>query len=113
MEGYGTFLKSSGPCFTAFAGMDVIGCAGIMPLWNGRAQVWSLFSDLIHHYPKAIHRAVKQYVDGYDVARLECTVDPRSDRAVRWAKRLGFHYESTMPKYTPIGTTMDMYVRIR
>ena len=110
---YGDMLKQSGPCFTAFAGMDVVGAAGIIPLWEGRAQVWSLFSDLIRDYPMAIHRAVKRYILSYEVARLECTVDPRDERAVNWARRLGFQYESTMPKYTPVGSTMDMYVRIR
>lgn len=110
---YGIQLRDAGPAFTAFAGLEVIGCAGIIPLWNGRAQVWALLSDLVQVYPKAIHKAVKSYIDGYDVARLECCVDPRSDRAVRWARRLGFEYEGTMRKYTPIGTDMDLYVRIR
>lgn len=113
VEGYGEMLQRSGRGFTAFAGMDVVGCAGIMPLWNGRAQVWAMFSNLIQVYPVVIHKAVKRYIDAYQVTRLECTVDPRSERAVRWARRLGFEYEGTMRKYTPIETDMDMYVRIR
>lgn len=110
---YGTQLRQAGPAFTAFAGLDVVGCAGIIPLWHGRAMVWALLSDLVRVYPKAIHKAVKQYIDAYQVDRLECCVDPRSERAIRWAQRLGFSYEGTMRKYTPIGTDMDMYVRIR
>lgn len=110
---YGIQLQAAGPAFTAFAGTEVVGCAGIIPLWTGRAQVWSLMSDLVRLYPIPIHRAVKRYIEQYDVTRLECTVDPRSPRAVAWVQRLGFTYEGTLRKYTPIGTDMDLYVRIK
>lgn len=110
---YGLDLKQAGPCFSAFAGPTVIACAGVMTFWPGRAQVWSLLSNQLPCYGGVIHRAVVRFLRGYDVARLECTVDPLHPQAVEWAKRLGFRYESTMPKYSPIGTTMDLYVRFR
>lgn len=110
---YGQALAMAGPAFSAFAGADVIACAGVVPLWEGRAQVWSLLSSDLARYSFGVHRAVKRFLDGYHVRRLECTVDPRAERAVRWARRLGFVYEGTMAAYTPQGHDMDMYVRIR
>lgn len=111
---YGMALQAAGPAFTAFAGMDVLACAGIIPIWQGRAQVWSLLSEAIHGsvHRRGIHKAVKSYIRDYRVRRLECTVDPRSARAVKWARTLGFHYEGTMTSYTPLGDTMDLYVRL-
>lgn len=109
---YGRSLVSAGPCYSAFAGDTVIACAGIIEFWVGRSQVWSLLSDQMPRYRKAIHKAVKQFVDGYRVRRLECVVDPRSDASMRWARHLGFSLERPMRAYTPQGDDQLMYVRL-
>lgn len=108
---YGRSLQQAGPCYSAFVGNQVIACAGIVEIWTGRAQVWSLLSDQMPQYRKTIHRAVQQFLAGYRVRRLECIVDPRSAAAVRWARHLGFKYESTMRRYTPGGEDQFMMVR--
>jgi len=92
--------------------MEVVACAGIIELWHGRSQVWSLLSGSFPCYAKSIHRAVRDFLDSYRCARLECVVDPRAPAAIRWAEHLGFQYESTMPKYTPSGETQLMMVRL-
>jgi hypothetical protein len=109
---HGSALQYAGPCFTAFAGKDVIACAGICKFWEGRAQVWSMLSPLMSQYKKSIHKAVKKFIDGYRVARLECVVDGRNPDAVRWAMHLGFVHESNMLAYAPDGSTQLMMVRI-
>jgi hypothetical protein len=104
---YGRALETAGPCYSAFA------CAGVVELWNGRAQVWSLLSDQMPHYRRAIHKAVKTFLSGYRVRRLECVVDPRSEASIRWATHLGFNRrESLMASYTPTGEDQLMLVRI-
>lgn len=95
------------------AGLDVIACAGAFEVWSGRAQAWSMLSLRMPGYVMGVHRAVKRFLESYQVRRVEITVDPRSEIAVRWATRLGFTYEGTMPGYTPQGDTMDLYARIR
>ncbi|MGH8743487.1 MAG: hypothetical protein ACREUY_04335 [Burkholderiales bacterium] len=110
---YGASLKAAGPCFSAFAGMRVIACAGVTPCWAGRAKAWSMVSDDLGRYVMGVHRAVKRFLDSYPARRIECDVDPRSDVAVRWAVRLGFEYEGTQRAYTPSGDDMDLYARIR
>jgi RimJ/RimL family protein N-acetyltransferase len=109
---HGSALQYAGPCFTAFAGRDVIACAGICKFWEGRAQVWSMLSPLMGTYKKTIHKAVKTFIQNYRVTRLECVVDPRNDEAVRWARHLGFRFEGTMEAYTPAGEDQVMFVRI-
>jgi hypothetical protein len=110
---HGTALVQSGPCWTGMAGMDVIACAGVIEFWPGRSQAWALLSGQFPWYVKSVHRAVRQFLRGYTVARLECVVDPRNPLTIRWAEHLGFVYESAMPQYTPSGETQQMMVRIR
>ena len=109
---YARALKDGGPCFTAFAGMRVVACAGIVPYWEGRVQAWSILSADVGAYAMGIHRAVRRFLDTYPARRIECSIDPRSETAVRWATRLGFEYEGTMRGYTPSGDTMDLYARV-
>lgn len=108
----GQAMKLSGPCYTAFAGSTVIASAGVTVFWEGRAQVWSLLSKDVGRYAFGVHRAVKRFLSTVRVARLECVVDPANEQAVQWAVRLEFKYESTMPRYTPDGSTQWMMVRI-
>lgn len=112
---YGCQVQRAGECFTAFAGTTVIACAGVVNCWQGRAEVWSLMSEHLPLYQKSIHQAVKRFIDHkmLSMRRLELILDPEFPRAVRWAKRLGFSYESTMPLYGPNGEIQDMYVRLR
>lgn len=109
---YGRSLVNAGPCYSAFAGMEVIACAGVVEFWAGRSQVWSLLSSQMPQYRKAIHKAVKGFLTGYRVRRLECVVDPRSEASMRWATHLGFHVEHLMRAYTPGGDDQLMYVRL-
>jgi RimJ/RimL family protein N-acetyltransferase len=111
---YGVAVQKAGQCFTAFDGPVVIACAGLVNCWYGRAQVWSLMSEHVPNgYGPLVHRAVTRFLNQCTIRRLELTVDPDFARAVAWARRLGFTYESTMPAYGPQGETQDLYVRIR
>ena len=38
---YGHALATSGPCYSAFVGNQVIACAGVVEFWTGRAQAVS------------------------------------------------------------------------
>jgi ribosomal protein S18 acetylase RimI-like enzyme len=109
---YGTALKLGGPAFTAFVGITPIACAGVVRCWEGRAMAWALLSDAMPQYKKAVHKAVKNFLKGYRIRRLECTVDPRNPKTRAWAERLGFTYEGTLEAYTPLGDNQLLMVRI-
>lgn len=110
---YGRSLQNGGPCFTAFAGMEVVACAGVVQQWEGRAQAWSLLSVMHMTYKKSLFLAVKRFLDHYPMRRVECTVDPRSVQAKNWAKHLGFTYEGLARKYTPHGDDMELWAMVR
>lgn len=109
---YGLSLQHAGPCYSAFAGDRVLACAGVMEMWRGRAQVWSILSEDVPRYRKTIHKAVWSFLRGYRMRRLECLVDPRSDAAIRWAEHLGFQREALVKAYTPHGDDQILMVRL-
>lgn len=104
-------LAGAGNAFSAWAGPDLLACAGVVTFWPGRAQVWSMMSWRLKQYGGVIHRHVKRYIEAHPVTRLECIIDPRFPASEAWAKRLGFRYESTMKSYGYHGQDMDMYVK--
>lgn len=108
---YANALQHAGPCFSAWAGCDVIAVAGLVTFWPGRAQVWALMSSRIKEYGGLVHRHVVRYLSGCFVKRLECVIDPRFPESAAWAIRLGFQKESRMKQYGCYGQDMDMYVR--
>lgn len=110
---HGASLVNAGPSYSALVGVDVVACFGVIEFWPGRSQAWALMSDFFYLHVKAVHRSVRNIVKSYKVDRLECVVDPRNDKTIRWAEHLGFEYESTMRKYTPGGDTQIMMVRIQ
>ena len=109
---HGKALQGAGPCYSAFAGMRVMACAGIVEFWPGRSMAWSLLSDEWTLYTKSIYRAMSAFLKGYRVRRLECLIDPRSPEARRLADHLGFEFESFKYGYTPQGDTQIEMVRL-
>jgi ribosomal protein S18 acetylase RimI-like enzyme len=110
---HGASLVQAGPCYSAMLGINVVACAGVIEFWPGRSQAWALLSEGFHGHMKSIHRGVTDFLKSYRVDRLECVVDPRNEKTIRWAEHLGFAYESTMKKYTPSGDTQLMMVRMQ
>jgi hypothetical protein len=102
------------PSYTALVDGTPIGAAGILYMWQGRAQAWAFLSDTGPANFLKGHRAVKKFLDGCYVQRLEMTVDCEFPEAHRWAKMLGFHMETErMKNYNPDGRDSAMYVRLR
>lgn len=104
------------PAFTGIASDGrVLGCAGILPLWNGRAQSWAFLGGGLDHQFVAIHRAVRRFLDTCGVRRIECTVDAGFEEGRRWAGMLGFRLETPEPMagYREDGGACFLYARVR
>lgn len=100
----------------AFAAMDgerVLGCAGVIEMWEGRGAVWSMLGKDLGKQFIGVHRAVKSFLDNSRFRRLEATVDVGHEEGERWIKMLGFTLETPdMPLYLPNGGNAAMYVRL-
>ena len=102
------------PSYTAMVDGEPIGAAGVLWMWKGRGQAWAFISETGPKNFLKGHRAVKKFLDGCHIERLEMTCDCDFPQAHRWAKMLGFHMETErMKQYSPNGRDCSMYVRLR
>lgn len=100
--------------FTALDGDEVLACAGVLELWEGRGAVWAFLSENIGHRMVAVHRAVRRYFDVLDFRRLEAEVAIDFEQGHRWMRLLGFELESPrMRSYFPDGSDAALYVRVK
>lgn len=107
-------LPMPGLSWSGFAGDVLVGCAGIVPIWPGRAQAWAVLADV----PRRCWPAVTAHVHlicaeahrlGW--ARLETTVIDGFAAGQRWAEKCGFDAEGLMRGYGPDGTDHWLYAR--
>lgn len=108
-------LVNEGWSHSCVEGNRVYGCAGIIPLWPGRALAWSYLS--LHATGSkflAVHRAVQRRLNECYIKRIEMTVSYDHEEAHRWARMLGFVMEAPhMEAYLPDGTACSLYARVR
>ena len=101
------------PSYTALHENKPIAAAGVIPIWQGRGLAWAFVSDAGPNLFLPVHRAVKRFLDGCYVKRIEMTVDCDFEQAHRWAKMLGFEMEAErMKHYAPDGHDCALYARV-
>jgi hypothetical protein len=102
------------PAYTAVCEGEILGCGGVVPVWQGRAIAWSFISNNAGPHFVAITRAVRKFLDDQPQDRIETTVDMEFADGHRWARMLGFKLEAgRMAKYRPDGGTCSLYARVR
>ena len=109
---YGAKL-ANGHAFTGLDGNVVVGCAGLVEMWDNRAMAWALLGSNAGRHFVQIHRAVKGFFDQAQWRRIEATVDCEFKAGQRWIKLLGFEHEGRLHCYTPDGKDHDLFARIR
>lgn len=92
-----------------------LGCAGIIPVWRGRAMAWAFISSEVGHHMVVCTRYVRHMLDCYPADRIEATVLDGFVAGDKWARLLGFECETPngMRMYDPSGRTMKLYSRVR
>jgi RimJ/RimL family protein N-acetyltransferase len=110
---YGRALAIPGKAFTAIECDRVLGCAGLIPYWEGRAEAWSLLANDIKGNFVPIHMAALRFLDSCGFRRVEAHVDADFGCAKRWMDMLGFQYEGPLKAYTPDGRDCLRYARVR
>lgn len=110
--GYGQCL-ANGLAYAAVEGDTVLACAGLLPMWEGRAEAWALMgSDLKRNFV-AIHHAAQRFLSIADFRRIEAVVDAEFCNGKKWMERLGFQPEGLMRAYTPDGRDCIRYAKVR
>lgn len=100
--------------FAGMVGDQVVGIAGAVEMWAGRAQAWAQIGvDAGPHWP-GIHGAVLRFLELAPYRRVEIAVDCAWPAAHRWARALGFVLEAErMRAFTPGGRDAALYARVK
>jgi hypothetical protein len=95
---------------------QIVGCAGVLPQWPGRAIAWALLTRELtaHHFLRAHHKvtSVLRSAHRRGTRRIETSVDAGFDAGHRWAWALGFRPEGLMRAYSPEGRDHVLYACI-
>ena len=110
---YGAMLKKAGLCFTAMEGEEIMACAGIMKIWEGRDLAWALISGNSGKHFIKIYRAIKLFIDTHPTRRIEATVDFNFAEGHRLMRMLGFEYEGKARAFMPDGRDVGLYARVK
>ena len=101
----------------AYTGLDegnVLICAGVMPIWQGRGLAWAYVAEHARAHMIALTRSVKQVLDTLPFDRIEAAVDVDFGQGHRWARLLGFELEvARMRKFRPDGGDAALYARVK
>lgn len=106
-------LQAHGSCWTATVRGDAIASIGLITFWEGRRYAWAFLADDFPQHALSITRAIHRWLRYHGAGRIETAVEPRDEKAVRWAERFGFVREGLMRHWTPEGTDMYLYARVR
>lgn len=108
-------LIETGQAFAAVDGDTVIGCAGVVEVWDNRAMAWALLSRDAGRHMMTVHRLVAGFLAQAKWRRIEATVDAGFDAGHRWMKLLGFRLETPEPMrgYRPDGGDCFLYARVK
>ncbi len=107
-------IIASGQAWTALVGGEVIGCAGVLPMWAGRGYLWALLSRHASRHMLALTRVIRERLPTLGYRRLELVVDAEFRDAFRWALMLGFDLETPEPMqgYSPAGKAAYQFARV-
>lgn len=113
---YGAMLRDTGVAVSAIVpdanGVRLIGCAGIVPQWPGRAVAWVLMGRARKNDWTPIVRRMRAMIASAHrtgTTRIEATCDTGFGPGKRLLTLLGFRIEGTMDFYSPEGRAHHLY----
>lgn len=110
--GYAEAL-AEGVSQTVWDGETPIACMGQALIWQGNAEVWSVFAQHIGTRMTYVYRATRRLMDSVDTHRLQAFVDVDFSEGVRWMLTLGFRVEGKPAGYFPNGNDAFLFARVR
>lgn len=103
-------------CRTCWDGDRPLGVLGAWPAWSGVAVVWAVLTDELLARPMTLCKGARHWidyvVDREGIRRLQTTIEPGHDAALRWARWLGFEREGLMERASPQGGDLWLYARV-
>lgn len=95
----------------------IVACIGLMVIWDGNAECWTVASDEVKKHPVAFHKFVfntmKIFEDSLNLRRISANTSSKTDKGRRWLESLGFRREGLMLNYGPEGQDWWLYARTK
>jgi RimJ/RimL family protein N-acetyltransferase len=112
-KGYGDALAQH-EAYTGFVDGRVVACAGVVPIWRGRGELWALIArDIGKIGMHSLHYSVRIWLSRSAYRRLEAHCDAAFLQAHRWLRLLDFEYEGPLRAYTPDGRDCLRFARVK
>lgn len=106
-----------GEALTVLVGEEILCIGGMVPLFTGVAELWSLTAEAVITYPLAFHTSILKILDYwqnlYNLHRIQCKVVAGHDTSRKWLTRMGFEEEGLMRKYDSHGRDFYLYARVK
>lgn len=94
-------------------GNEVVACAGIIELWEGRGEAWAMLNPKHNQNMIGLIRWFGSLLDNFPIRRIEAPLVADYEPGIRLAKLLKFKKESGLLKhFFPDGRDAIMYARI-
>lgn len=99
-----------------FVGDELVIIANLREVWRGLGEVWALTSPAATHYPIAVCKTARQWlnqhIDDLGLHRVQCKVIAGFKESHAWTQWLGFTPEAYLRKYGPMEEDYVQYARI-
>lgn len=104
-------------CGDAWTGIaddgSIVGCAGLVEVWEGRAYAWAVLSSGAGKHMRQVVSAIRRKLDESPIRRIEMAVDCRFGEGCRLARLLGFELEAKCRAYLFKGRDAFLYARVK
>jgi hypothetical protein len=106
-----------GEALTLLVDDVILSIGGIVPLFPGVAEMWSLASKEVDRHPIVFHKSIikilKFWEKQNELHRMQCKVFAGHDKSQKWLERMGFKNEGLMRKYDALKNDYYMYARVK
>ena len=116
MKKVGKEREESGKCITGWVDDEVIGVAGIDPVWEGVGSIWLMLTPAIYRHLKegykCICQGMEKLIEDNKLHRIESYGRIDFPECHNLFKHLGFEVEGLARKKTPDKVDCIMYAKV-
>lgn len=111
---FAEMYRQRGDAYTIRQDGNLIGCAGVLEMWPGVAEAWTLLTDEAKAAPFWLHTRTKSFlldiIRDRKYHRVQAIIKKDDPAAIRWIECLGFTWEADLKRFNPDQTDACMYV---
>jgi hypothetical protein len=112
------FNMERGPSGALYYNGKLLGIIGVVMLWKGVGEVWTIIDDSVkQQFKRQLVVGVRTALDiaqqSLGLTRVQVAIESAADYSQSWPLALGFTLEGVMQKFGMDGSDYTLYGRIR